>query len=240
MVRRPSDLGYSDDGYVLPPLDMRNHVIAATTEQARAQGTLFIKPAKGLTEQRAAKRATLDDRIVKAAELANETKEQFLVWCELNPEATAVTKLINGAVEVKGNDSPEDKADRLMAFAHGDIRVLVTKPRIAAMGMNFQRSHRQIWVGATNSWEKFYQGIRRQQRFGQRETVRVDVISSELEGIVLENLQRRQADAERMADEMSAMTMQYVRANIKSAARDVSLYNPTKPMMIPSWLVSQP
>ncbi|TXH49797.1 MAG: helicase [Desulfurellales bacterium] len=240
MVRRPSDLGYSDDGYVLPPLDMRNHIIAATAEQAKAQGKLFAEPAKGLTEQRKAKRATLDERIAMAANLANETNEQFIVWCELNPEASAATKLINGAVEVKGNDSPEEKADRLMAFARGDIRVLVTKPKIAAMGMNFQRSHRQIWVGATDSWEKFYQGIRRQQRFGQQNTVRVDVISSELDGIVLGNLQRKQADADKMADEISAVTMQYVRANVKSVSRNVSIYNPTKPMMIPSWLVSQP
>lgn len=240
MVRRPSDLGYSDDGYILPPIDMHSHIIPASQDHAREQGNLFVEAAKGLIEQRKAKRITLNDRVAKAAELANATNEQFLVWCDLNPEAEAATAAIRGAVEVKGNDEPEVKAERLLAFARGDIRVLVTKPKIAAMGMNFQRSRRQIWVGATNSWEQFYQGIRRQYRFGQRERVRVDVISSELEGFVMANLQRKQADADKMLDEMTAMTRDLVRENVKSAHRNVTEYNPTKPMAIPSWLRSMP
>lgn len=239
MVRRPSDLGYSDDGYILPPLEIREHIIPATLDQAKAQGMLIVQAAKGLAEQRKAKRATLEDRVALAAKLVSESDEQFLIWCHLNDESESATKLINGAVEVTGSDSPEDKATSLHKFARGEISRLVTKPSIAGMGLNFQRCHRQIFVGPSNSFEEWYQSVRRSYRFGQTHPVIVDVISSELEGGVLDNLKRKQAEAEKMSSEMSSFTREFVQANVKSTSRNVTNYNPTKPMMISQWLRSQ-
>jgi hypothetical protein len=236
MVRRPSDLGYSDDGYILPPLEIREHIIPATAEQAKAQGMLIVQAAKGLAEQRKAKRATLDDRVALAAKLATESDEQFLVWCHLNPESEDASDAIAHAVEVTGSQSPEVKAEKLHAFARGEIRVMVTKPSIAGMGLNFQRCHRQIFVGPSNSFEEWYQSVRRSYRFGQAHPVIVDVISSELEGAVLDNLKRKQIEAEKMSTEMSAYTREFVRANIKSTSRNVTGYDPKVPMTLPSWL----
>jgi superfamily II DNA or RNA helicase len=236
MVRRPSDLGYSDDGYILPPLEIHEHIIPATAEQAKAQGMLIVQVAKGLNEQRKAKRATLDDRVALAAKLASESDEQFLIWCQLNDESEAVTELICGAVEVTGSQSPEEKAAHLHSFARGGIVKMVTKSSIAGMGLNFQGCHRQIFVGPSNSFEEWYQSVRRSYRFGQTHTVRIDVISSELEGAVLANLKRKQVEAEKMSTEMSAFTREYVQANVKSTARDTTGYNPTVPMTLPSWL----
>jgi len=238
MVRKPSDLGYPDDGYDLPPLLIQQHTIASTVEQARAQGKLFVEPAKGLNEQRSAKRATISDRVAMAAKLANSIDGQVLVWCELNDESSACTKAIKGAVEVKGSDTPEEKASRLSAFARGETRALITKTSIAGMGLNFQQSSNQIFVGATNSFEDFYQAARRQWRFGQTRPVVVDVIASELDGNVLDNLKRKQDEAERMGNEMAEFTRDIVRANVRGLVRDVAEYNPTQPMQLPTWMVT--
>lgn len=239
LVRRPSDLGYSDDGYILPPIDIRQHTIPATQEEIRASGMLVATAAKGLTAQRKVKRDSIDVRVNMAADIANSSTEQFIVWCELNPESKQVTKLINGAVEVTGSDSPEEKADRLLAFARGDFRVLVTKAKIAGMGLNFQSCHRQIDVGVSHSYEQFYQKIRRCHRFGQKHQVIVDIISSELESDVVRNLLAKQENAAAMADKMSSYTRAFVQANIRSAKRTVTEYNPTKRIQWPSWLRSE-
>jgi superfamily II DNA or RNA helicase len=240
LVRRPSDLGYSDEGYLLPPIDIRQHVIPATADEIRANGTLIAEAAKGLTAQRKVKRDSLDVRVKMAADIANSSTEQFIVWCELNDESKAVTKIVNGAVEVTGSHTPEEKADRLLAFARGDIRALITKDTIAGMGMNFQSCHRLIDVGVSHSYERFYQRIRRCHRFGQKSQVRVDIISSELESDVVRSLLAKQENAAAMADKMSSYTRAFVQANVKSAERTVAKYNPTNRIQWPSWLRSEP
>jgi hypothetical protein len=240
VVRMPSDLGYPDDGYVLPNLTYVEHVIPATHEHARAQGKLYAEHAKGLKEQRAAKKATIDDRVALVARIANSSSDRCVVWCHLNAESTAATKLINGAVEITGAQKAEEKAEKIQAFSDCKIDRVVVKPDIAGMGVNWQKSHVQIWLGVSNSFEEFFQAVRRQWRFGQDEPVTVHVISSELEGGVVANIKRKQAEFDAMTAEMSAMTMQYVRANVRSTSQDVVVYNPTRPMMLPSWIVSQP
>jgi len=238
LVRRPSDLGYSDEGYLLPPIDFRQHVIPATDDEIREGGQLFAPLAQGLTEQRKVKRKSLDARVKIAADIANGSTEQFIVWCELNSESKQATKLINGAVEVTGSDTPEKKADRLIAFARGDIRVLVTKAKIAGMGMNFQRCHRQIDVGVSHSYEQFYQKIRRCHRFGQTHQVIVDMISSERESDVVRSLLAKQKNAAAMADKMSSYTRAFVQQNVKHAKQTITEYNPTKRIEWPAWLRS--
>jgi hypothetical protein len=240
LVRRPSDLGYPDDGYILPSLEIVQHTIQATPEQARAQGKLFVEPAKGLAEQRAAKRATMPARVAKAAEIvAAEPGEQFLVWCELNDESTGATKSIPDAIEVTGSHPPEVKAERLLGFARGTVRDLVTKVDIAGMGLNFQSSARQVFVGPTNSFEGWYQAVRRQWRFGQSRPVVVHVIASELDGNILENLRRKQAEAEKMGAEMAEFTRDFVRAQVRGTARDITVYDPQQAMQVPQWLRSE-
>lgn len=240
LVRCPSDLGYSDDGYILPPIEIVQHTIPATSEQARAQGKLFVEPAKGLAEQRAAKRATLAARVAKAAEIvAAEPGEQSLVWCELNDESTGAAKAIPDAVEVTGSQAPEVKAERLLGFARGDVKHLVTKVDIAGMGLNFQRSARQVFVGPSNSFEGWYQAVRRQWRFGQKRSVIVHVIASELDGNILDNLRRKQAEAEKMGAEMAEFTRDMVRAQVRGTSRDVTAYDPQQAMKVPQWLRSE-
>lgn len=238
-VKRPSDLGYDDEGYLLPELDIRSHVIPGTVEQARRAGMLFVEPAKALTEQRAARRASLPDRIRLVSEIvAAEPGESWIVWCELNDESAALTKNIAGAVEIKGADKPEAKEQRMLDFAEGKIRVLVTKPSIAGFGMNWQHAARVAFAGVSHSYEDFYQAIRRCWRFGQKRPVHVHVVTSELDGAVLANLKRKEADAQRMADEMVAAMRETTRAAIRAAAREVNTYKPARTMRVPAWLRS--
>lgn len=193
-LRRPSDLGFDDARYVLPPLVEREHVVSAST---RREGALFALPAQGLVEQRAERRRTLTARCEKVAELLAHTGRPAVAWCHLNGEADLLEKLIPGAVQVSGADSDEAKEAKFTAFADGSLRVLVTKPVIGAWGLNWQHcAHMTFFAGY--SFEQTYQAIRRSWRFGQRETVIADHVISDGEGEVLAARQRKAAQADRM------------------------------------------
>lgn len=235
MVRAPSDLGYDDGAFKLPPLSVDHHVVASSEEDARRMGFLFAQEARTLDARRSARRATTDARVAKAAELANNG-EQWIVWCDLNAEGDALTEAIDGAVQVAGADTPEHKERAMLDFADGKIRVLVTKPRIAGFGMNWQGCARMAFVGVTDSWEAYFQAVRRCWRFGQTRPVEVHVITSDAEGAVVANLERKEADATRMADEMSAHTIAFVREAVKGAARDATAYEPSMDMAVPTWI----
>ncbi len=239
MVKFPSDLGDSDDGYILPPLKMIPHIIPSTQEQARASGLLFAEPARTLSDQRVARRATLSDRArVAAACVAAEPKEPWILWCELNDESAELARSIPGAVELCGADKPEVKESVLAEFASGAIRVLVTKPSIAGFGMNWQHCAREIFVGASHSHEQTYQAIRRCWRFGQKRPVNVHVVTSELEGAVVENLLRKERDAAEMSEQMRKHTSSFVRESVGGVRRETTAYEPRKAMNLPSWLES--
>lgn len=246
MIKRPSDLGYSDVGYALPPLTIVDHVMPAELKHARDQNlemgataTLFPDAAKGLTEQRRARRSTLEDRVKVASEIVRaEPNEHWIVWCELNDESEALTKAIPGAFEIRGSHSPEQKRDRLMGFCGPDIRVLVTKPSIAGFGMNWQHAARMIFVGVTHSYEQFYQAVRREWRFGQKREVICHVVTSELEGRVVANLRRKEADAAKMAEELRAYTSSIVRDTIRGATLERTPYDPQEPMTVPAWCLT--
>lgn len=237
LVRRPSDLGYEDGGFALPPLEMRETVVAATDAQARAQGRLFIEPAATLDDQRRARRDTLADRVAACAALvAAEPDEQWLIWCELNDESGALAGAIPGAVEVRGSDDPETKEQRLLEFADGGIRVLVSKPSICGHGLNFQRCARMAFVGLSHSFEQTYQAVRRCWRYGQTRPVHCHLVVAELEGAVRENLLRKQRDAERMAAEMAQHTAAIVRGSVRGLERDRDDYRPQRSLALPEWL----
>jgi len=193
-LRRPSDLGYDDDGFILPPLEYRQHIVKARTQ--RDDGALFDVPAVGLNEERAELRHTITERCEQAAELLGGAKTG-IAWCHLNAEGDLLARLIPGAVQVAGSDSTDDKEAKLAAFTRGDIRVLVTKPKIGAWGLNWQHCHRMTYF-PDYSYEAHYQAVRRCWRFGQDHPVTVDIITTPGGANALAGLRRKAAQADRM------------------------------------------
>ena len=196
-LRKPSDIGYPDDGYQLPPLNVHAEVVEVPIEQ---DGQLFATDLGGIGGRSKVRRETLTARVERAAELAVSSADQWIIWCGLNDEAKDVAAYIGAdAVNVQGSWSPDAKAEAIEAFQDGEIRVLVTKPSIAGFGMNFQNCHHMAFVGLSDSWESYYQAIRRCWRFGQKSPVEAHVIVSELEQQIAHNIQRKEADAARTA-----------------------------------------
>ena len=197
-VRKPSDLNYDDGAFHLPPLRVHQETV-----EADAWGG-FLMPVEALTlqERQAARRDSIDDRVAKCAELVNASDDAWLVWCNLNAESEALVAAIPGAVQVTGSDSAEQKEAALLGFSRGEIRVLVTKPSIAGFGMNWQHCHHMAFVGLSDSFEQYYQAVRRCWRFGQKHPVDVHVITAETEGAVVSNIQRKQEQAEEMMEQL--------------------------------------
>jgi superfamily II DNA or RNA helicase len=217
VVRKPSDVhpDYDDTKFALPPIEYHCHTIAADLGAARE--TMFIEPATTLTEQRKARRATIGSRCEKAVTLVGDGP--CLVWCEMNDESSILAKHIPDAEECCGSDSPEEKERILVGFTTGAPRVLVTKPKIGGMGLNYQHCAHVIFVGITHSFESYYQAVRRCYRFGQTRPVRVDVVTSELEGKVLENLKRKEVEAAEMGEEMVSLTRDQMRIELGTMSR---------------------
>jgi hypothetical protein len=237
LVRKPSDLGYEDGAFNLPPLVTSDVVIEASVADAAKQGRLFVEPASTLSEQRVARRCTLTDRCEAVKRVVEgEPDESWLVWCELNDESRLLSELLPSGVEVVGADSPEFKETALLRFASGEDKILISKPSIAGMGMNFQKCARMVFVGLSHSFEQYYQAVRRCWRFGQEREVHVYVVAHELEGRVVENVRRKHADAERMGNELSRLTGRFVRQSVLGAARTHDGYAAQDDMVIPSWL----
>lgn len=227
-VRRPSDLGCDDTRFVLPPLETVEHVVSARTKRP---GYLLDLPASTLPEQREERRRTLRERCERVAELVSGTGRPAVCWCHLNAEGDLLARLIPGAVQVSGSDPDELKEERLLAFAAGQIRVLVSKPVIAAWGLNWQHCAHQTFF-PSDSYEQYHQAIRRSWRFGQTDFVRVDVVSSEGERGVLDNLNRKAAAAELMYDRLVELMNESL-----SIRRD----NPfTAAAELPPWLQPPP
>lgn len=236
MVRKPSDLGHDDAAYNLPDLTVSEHTVASTLQTA---GQLFAFEAQTLSERRDARKDSLDARVAKCASLVNADREPWIVWCDLNAEADALKSAIPDAVEIRGPDDADTKERRLADFAAGRIRVLITKPSIAGWGLNWQHCARMAFVGVTDSFEAYYQAVRRCWRFGQRREVSVHIFASELEGAVVANLKRKEADAMAMSESLSAETRDAVRAEVFGSLRQSNPYNPRKPIAAPSWLVTE-
>ncbi len=215
MIRKPSDLGYDDGGFVLPPMTIEQ----VTIEHQEAGDYLFAMEAQTLQERIVARRESISDRVSKCAELINASNEPWIVWCNLNDESDELELQIADAVQVKGSEKPEWKSTKLQKFSKGEIRVLVTKPSIAGFGMNWQHCRNVAFVGLSDSWEQYYQAVRRCWRFGQTQPVKVFIITSTAEGQVVANIKRKEADATRMAEEMVKHMHSMNEANIKGTAR---------------------
>jgi len=236
LVRRPSDLGHDDAAYDLPALSVREHIVATDAAMVKATGMLFAIEARSLSERRTARKASTDARVAACAAKVNADREAWVVWCDLNAESEALAAAIDGAVEVRGSDDLDVKEARLAAFARGEIRVLVTKPSICGWGLNWQHCARTAFVGVTDSWEAYYQAVRRFWRFGQRRPVEVEIYASEAEGAVVTNLRRKESDARVMAESLSAETRDAVRAEVRGQQRVTNGYAPGLRLMVPSWL----
>jgi hypothetical protein len=192
-LRRPSDIGYPDDGYDLPGLDILPHFLDV---DVTPDDQLFATDLGGVGGRAAIRRQTLDARCAKAAELvAAEAAEPWLLWCGLNDEADRLARLIPGSVNVHGAWSPEDKARAMLDFADGKITRLIIKPSIAAFGLNWQHCARMAFVGLSDSYEAYYQAIRRCYRYGQTRRVTAHIILSNLEAQIAVNVTRKEREA---------------------------------------------
>lgn len=214
-IRYPSDLGYEDDGFALPPLTVRPEFVESTYVP---EGQLFFGGLKGITDRTQVRRATVDDRVERAASMVNGNADQWIVWHGLNAEGEALVRAIPGARLVEGSQSPEQKASALEAFQDGAYRVLVTKPSIAGFGMNFQNAHRMAFVGLSDSWEAYYQAIRRCWRFGQTQPVEAAIVLSDAEGAIYENVMAKEREAQRMQERLIAHVAPFERAEIEDHA----------------------
>jgi superfamily II DNA or RNA helicase len=200
MMRKPSDLGYDDNGFILPPLVIEDVVLDVAKP---TDGRLFALPALTLQERQQARSATVEERAAAVAEIVSrKPDEPWLIWCNLNSESQAAASIIPGAVQVSGSDSRDDKESRMLGFSAGDVRVMVSKPSIAGYGMNWQHCPNVVFLGLSDSYEQFYQAIRRCWRFGQTKPVNCYIVTSSQEGAVTENIKRKEKDAAKMAEEM--------------------------------------
>jgi len=231
VIRSPSDLGFDASRHNLNPIIYHSHIIDTVPVDS-----LIVEPAMGLQDRNKARKDSIDERVQKAADIANSMEGQVLVWCNLNDESAKLTSLIENAVEVKGSDKPDHKSKSLIGFSDSDVRVLVSKPKIAGFGMNWQNCNQMIFVGLSDSWESYYQAIRRCWRFGQKNDVHVHVISADTEGAVIENIQRKDKQNKTLGEMMINHMKSAMDKEIFSASTTKTEYNPALKMEIAKWL----
>lgn len=236
MIRKPSDLGYDDGSFHLPKLNIIPQIVESNDDPYQLM-ELFMREASTLSERRDARKQSIEARVAMAAELANNSDDQWLIWCDMNAESTILSKSIPDAVEVTGSNTSEHKETAMLDFAAGKIRVLVTKPSIAGWGMNWQNCNNMAFVGLSDSYEQFYQAVRRCWRFGQESEVNAHIIYSEREGSVVSNIQRKEAKAKDMAEAMTKYMSEITKAEIKSTSNNQIPYLANTGITIPAWLL---
>ena len=223
-IDNPNSLGYEIEGYKLPKLNIFEII---------ADGTDFSNDKLTLTQRRNVRKETLNIRCQKAADIVNSSDEQWLIWCSLNDESAKLKEYINESYEVKGSDNSKYKAETMIKFSNNEIKSLVTKPSIAGFGMNWQQCNNMIFVGLSDSYEQYYQAIRRCWRFGQTKEVNVYIILSAKEGTVKENIARKEEDAKYMQSQMVELTKEITQKELHSTSRIVTEYIPQIEMILP-------
>jgi DNA modification methylase len=209
VIKNPADLGFNGDGYDLPNLNMHSHVV-----ESKAENGLFADIATGLLERNQARKESIDERVAKCAEIVNNNPGQWVIWCNRNEESEKLRLAINGSKDVKGSDSIDYKEKTIDEFTDGSLRVLISKPSICGYGMNWQHCNQTAFVGLSDSWESYYQAIRRFWRFGQKKEVECHVISAESEGAVVENIRRKEKQNSQMSQEMVIHMSDYVKNEV--------------------------
>jgi superfamily II DNA or RNA helicase len=233
-LRRPSDLGYDDTNFVLPPMTITEHIVES---DAQSVGFLFEMPVSSLQERRQARRGSIEERCQAVADMARASKGKVLIWCDLNDEQHRVAKMLgDNCVSIEGSTPEEDRPEMLKRWRDCETKALVSKSAIYGFGLNLQFCDTVIYCGISDSYESFYQSVRRCWRYGQKNPVKVHIVISRAESAVLSNIKRKQADAERMAAEMIAHMAPISSVEIKGATRTMTNYEPTIEMTIPEWL----
>jgi hypothetical protein len=232
MIQFPSNIGFDDNGFVLPKLNIHEHIIPFNGKK----DTLFVEPAATLSERRQARKESLNERADLAAELINNSNDTWLVWCNMNDESAALKARIQGAVEVKGSDSSEHKEKSMLDFQTDQIKCLITKPSIAGFGMNWQNCHNMAFVGLSDSYEQYYQAVRRCWRFGQEKSVNAHIITGEREGAVVANIKRKERDMQAMFQGMIGNMANLTKQELTHSSKQTTAYNPAVNMTLPKFL----
>ncbi|NLS84166.1 MAG: DEAD/DEAH box helicase [Ruminococcaceae bacterium] len=239
-VTSPRDLGYDAEGYDLPPLNVIEHIVK-TDNLISADGQIMFAPevTQTLNERRQARRDSMAERVQLAADIANNIDGQCLVWCDLNAESMALAASIDGACEVTGSDAPDAKVKAMNGFTDGVVRCIVSKPKIAGWGMNWQNCNEVVFVGLSDSFEAYYQAVRRCWRFGQTKPVNVHIVISDAEGAVKANIERKQRDAQNLTKQLVQHTKDILKADIQQTRRITESYYARVPLRIPQWIRSE-
>ena len=236
-IRRPSDLGYDDGAYDLPPLHIHRVVLPVDTKQAFASGMLFASEAATLSDQRTARRASLSARVARCVEIANAANGAVVVWCDLNDEGNALEKSIDGSVQVAGANSDDEKEQKIEAFSTGEARVMISKASLTGHGLNWQHAATAVYCGITNSWEALYQSLKRLHRYGQVKPVNAYIVVSEAETRVLDNLTAKQARADEMIAAMVAAMSPTTMRDLRATSRTMDGYETQRRVFVPQWLI---
>ena len=233
IMQKPQDIGYQNNGFNLPPLNIKEHLLPFNGTKT----SLFVEEARTLSERRESRKESIPQRLKKTLQLIqNNPDEIWLIWCNLNIESELLKKSIPGSVEIKGSDPVQHKEDSIIGFARGEIKTLITKSKISGFGVNWQVCNNVIFFGLSDSYEQFYQSTRRCWRFGQKNPVNLHIVIGEREVSVLNNVKRKEVDAQNMFHEM----ISYVKTNtIKQLNKHeikTAPYNPQIKMEIPAWI----
>ena len=233
MIKSPADIGFNDDAYRLPKLNIKNVVVKSKVPET----SLFYVPAETLSERRMARKDSLNERVKKTAEIIINNKiDQCIVWCNFNDESEALHKAIDGSYEIKGSDTPEHKENGMIGFSEGTVKYLVSKPSICGFGMNWQNCNNMIFCGLSDSFEQFYQAIRRCYRFGQKREVNVYIVTSQAEENVINNIKEKQLKHMEMGERMLKVINEVTAEKLYSHSYNHTNYNPKEIFSIPSWL----
>lgn len=225
-IDNPINLGYETTDYDLPDLHINEIIV---------DGDEPITDTLTLTERRNARKDSLELRCQKAAEIINNSDEQFIVWCDLNIEQDRLAELIKDNVSVQGSTSNKLKIERELTWREGKVQTLISKPLVYGYGMNWQHCHNIVFTGLSDSYEQYYQALRRCWRFGQEETVNVYIIISAKEGCVKENIERKDFQFKNMQDEMIKLTKEITKKELKKTCRISTPYEPNTEMKLPAW-----
>lgn len=234
MMATPSDLGYEEPGFDLPKLTYHEEIVKALKKKNLEYG-FFATQAQTMSERRTVRRESIQARCERAAEIVNDSNDQWVIWCGLNAESQLLTSLINEATEITGSQKQDWRADKMLGFAKRDVKRIVTKPSIAGFGMNWQNCNKMIFVGLSDSWEQLYQATRRIWRFGQTKPVDAYIVIEEREGKVLENIKRKDQQAKHMLASMIKHTQDISKEELhKNSKKQIKWYEKT--MELPEWI----
>ena len=233
MITKPSDIGFDDNGFILPKIKYHQHIIDTKTKPSFG---FFPEVAQTLNDRRRVRNETIEIRCNNAAKLINGTKVRWAIWCNLNAESEMLSKIIKDSKEVAGRHKNEIKAQRMIDFAEGNLKRIVTKPKIAGLGMNWQICNKAAFVGLSDSWEQFYQAVRRIWRFGQDKEVDIHIFIEEREGAVLKNIQRKDKQAKAMIAAVVENMKDITKQELGCSKRDMVEYKLKMKMELPKWL----